>query len=76
MIYHEIFSEYFTLVLPGDQTEEVDTQEALAWFKDHGANMDIAQKALDHAWNMGKAGLTIQKPKQPSNRSLPFAPQI
>jgi hypothetical protein len=65
IIKHEIFTDFFTLVLENGHTEEVEPEEAREWFKLRGAKMDSVEKALDHAWNFKRAEFYIQEPKTP-----------
>jgi hypothetical protein len=77
IIKHEIFSDFFTLVLPNGHTEEVEPDEAREWFKLRGAKMDAVEKALDHAWNFKRAEFYIQEPKEPTVSGRPaWAPKL
>lgn len=76
IITHEIFSDFFTLILDNGRTEELDAEETRAWFKDHGANVDAAEKALDHAWNFKRAEFYILNYKEPTLNKPSYAPKL
>lgn len=75
-IHRPMWGEYFTLTLPNGHTEEIDPEEIRPWFKVRGANMDIIEKVLDHAWNFQNANVEIENPKEPPVTRLPYAPDI
>jgi hypothetical protein len=76
IITHEIFADYFTLILDNGRTEELDPDECRAWFKDRGANEDAVEKALDHAWNFKRSEFYIRTPKEPSVSKPAYAPKL
>ena len=76
VVRREMFSEFFTLELPDGSTEELDTEETYAWFKERGADMDAVDKALTHIWNFLKGGILIKNPKTPRRPVVPHAPQL
>lgn len=76
IIKHEIYSDFFTLVLTNGQSEELDPDETREWFKQRGANLDAVDKALDHAWNLKRAEFYILKPRQPVTTRPAFAPKL
>jgi hypothetical protein len=55
--------DWFNFKLPNGYTEELDPDQARKWLKDRGANMVVAEKALDRAWSFYSAHLWITKPK-------------
>lgn len=55
--------DWLNFALPNGYTEELEPEQARTWLKERGANMDVAEKALDRAWNFGSANLWIAKPK-------------
>jgi hypothetical protein len=71
-----MWAEFFTLTLPNGYTEEIDTEDIRNWFKIRGANMDVIEKVLDHAWNFQNAQVEIENPKEPPVTRLPYAPDI
>jgi hypothetical protein len=75
-IHREMWGEFFTLTLPNGHTLEVDVEDVRPWFKVRGANMDVIEKVLDHAWNFQNAEVTIENPKEPPVTRLPYAPDI
>jgi hypothetical protein len=76
VIKHEIFSDFFHLVLDNGHTEELDPEESRLWFKQRGANMDAVEKALDHAWNFKLAEFYIANPKEPTLSRPSYAPKL
>jgi hypothetical protein len=50
-IYRPPFNDFCTLVCEDGTTEELEAEDARAWFKARGANMDVVEKSLDYAWN-------------------------
>lgn len=76
LITREMFMELFTLTLDNGFTEELDAEETRAWFKERGANMDVVEKCLDHAWNFLRAEININNPKEPSLPAVAHAPKL
>ena len=76
LITREMFGTFFTLTLDNEHTEELDADETREWFRTHGADMDVIDKALDQAWNFMRADVEIQNPKEPSTPKVPYAPDI
>lgn len=76
VIMHEIFTELFVLLLDNGHTEELDPEDTREWFRIRGANMDAADKALDHAWNFKKAEFYIGTPKDPRVTLPQHAPRL
>lgn len=53
-ITHEPFLPWFKLEYDG-QTEELDHEQCLEWFRLHGAkDMDKVNEAINHAYNFGR----------------------
>ena len=44
---------WFNLALENGQTEELEPEDTREWFRLHGANMEVVEKALDYVWNFG-----------------------
>ena len=77
IITREMFSDFFKLETPADGfSEELETEDVRAWFKDRGANMDAVQAALDQTWNFLRSEVLIEKPRMPKAPRLPYAPNI
>lgn len=67
-VTHEPFLPWVTLEFLG-QTEELDHQQALDWFKAHGAaNMDAVNSAINQALNFGAVKIVIAKPVFPKSK--------
>jgi len=66
-ITHEPFLPWFELKYDGDgKTEELDHQQVLEWFKQHGAtDMEKVNDAVNHAFNFRVATLAIRRPQRP-----------
>jgi len=65
-IRREPFSPTFVLTSSNGNSEEVDCgSESHEWFKRHGADMKVAEKALDYAYNFYRAEVVINSPKSP-----------
>lgn len=75
-IHRDMWGELFMLTLPNGHTEEFEPEEVRNWFKVRGANMDVIEKSLDHAWNFQDADVEIENPKEPPVTRLPYAPDI
>jgi hypothetical protein len=75
-IVREQFSQFYLLTTDNGHTEEFDIDETRAWFKERGADMEVVQKALDHAWNFIRAEVDIEHPKEPPRSPIPYAPDI
>lgn len=75
-IRREPFMEYFTLTLDNGFTEELDVEETKQWFRDHGANMDVVEKALDHCWNFWHSEVNINQWREPKRVKLAHEPQL
>lgn len=75
-IHRDMWAELFTLTLPNGHTEELEPEEVRNWFKVRGANMDVIEKSMDHAWNFQDADVEIENPKEPPVTRLPYAPDI
>lgn len=71
-----MWGEFFTLHHDNGQSEELDPEEARAWFKVRGANMSEMEKVMDQCWNFGRAEVEIENPKIPPSTKLPYAPDI
>lgn len=82
-IVHEAFVPGFTL-LYDNQTEELEFDECMAWFKERGAkDMDFVEKALVSAFNFPpshrRVTVTISNPVRPivtSKGGEAYAPNI
>ena len=77
------FSDFFTVHLvdpftgkPNGQTEELDVDETLAWFKERGADMLLLEKALDHVWNFYRGAFEISNYREPPVRNAAIRPKI
>lgn len=75
-IHRDMFSDYVTLTLANGYTEELHWEEVRDWFKQRGANMDAAEKALDYAWNFKDADFVIQHPKNPIENKGRHTPKL
>lgn len=76
LVTREMFSDYFVLTLDNGYTEELEPDDVRAWFKARGANMDVVEKCLDHAWNFMRAEININNPKEPSLPVLAHSPKL
>lgn len=76
VIKHEIFSDFFMLILDNGHSEELEPEDARAWFKARGAKTDAVEKALDHAWNFKLAEFYIAEPKEPLVSRVAYAPKL
>ncbi len=79
-ITHEPFLPWCVLTYNG-QTEELDHQECLDWFKAHGArDMDKVNEAVNQALNFYRAQVIIEHPTMPGpkvgDRLASFQPKI
>lgn len=61
----EAWTDWFVLKCSSGVTEQLEPDEARAWFKERGANMDSVEKALDYCWNFYKATVVINNPRDP-----------
>lgn len=55
-------SDYVTLTLPDNSSEELEFVDALEWFRlRHGGKMDVllVERALDECWNFYTAEILI-----------------
>jgi hypothetical protein len=75
-IHREMFSDFFTIMLDDNSSEELEIEPLREWFKVRGANMDSIDKVLDHVWNFGYAEVLISNPKTPKHLRLPHEPDI
>lgn len=75
-IAREPFGDYFTLTLPNGHTEELEPDDARAWFKEHGAEMDAVEKALDRTWNFYSANFIIENYSEPVMKKSKYAPNL
>lgn len=55
----EPFLPFVTLTVDNGSTEELEAEEARAWFRARGADMDQVEKCLDHVWNFYHAVFVI-----------------
>jgi hypothetical protein len=76
LVTREMFIEFFTLTLDNGYTEEMEPDAVRTWFKERGANMDVVEKCLDHAWNFMRAEINISNPKEPSVPVIAHAPKL
>lgn len=65
LVEREYWIPWFKITLPNGQSEELDPDETVAWFKVRGADMPIVEKALDHCWNFRRCVIEIENPKEP-----------
>jgi len=79
------WTDFFTIYLidlktgkPNGQSEELDVDETVEWFKSRGANADLLEKALDHIWNFAKGAVEIDAAsyKEPPVRNAALRPNI
>lgn len=77
------FSDFFTIHLvdpntgkPNGQTEELDVDETVEWFRQRGANTILLEKALDHVWNFYKGAFEITDYKEPPIQNAAIRPKI
>ncbi len=77
------FSDFFMIHLvdpytgrPNGQTEELDVDETHEWFRQHGADMNLLEKALDHVWNFYKGAFEITGYKEPPVKNAAIRPRI
>ena len=75
-VTREPFSDYFNITLATGHSEELETEETKQWFKDHGANMDVVDKALDHCWNFGSCEINIADFRLPRSKLHAHAPKL
>ena len=75
MIIRPPFEELYELVLHDGQSEELEQIEAYDWFRERGANMDMVEKAMNHAWNFYSAELVVKNPCDPQAKR-PAEPEI
>jgi hypothetical protein len=83
LVTREPFSDYFLIHLadpftglPNGMTEELDTEEAMQWFKARGAYMPLVDKAMDHCWNFARVAIEITNYKEPPVRNASIRPRI
>ena len=83
LVTRPAFSDYFTIHLvdpmtgkPNGQTEELDIDETLEWFRVRGADMLVLEKALDHVWNFYKGAFEISSYKEPPVKNAAIRPRI
>lgn len=76
VLTREPYDSYFKITLPNGHTEELETEETLAWFKARGADVDKFQKILDHVWNFYYAEIEFDNYKEPAIQRHRFAPKI
>lgn len=78
----EPFTHFFTIHVESGEmqgsSEDLDPEETRTWFKSHGADMVVVEKALDECWNFYGARrdirVRINKPTRPIKP--PYAPKI
>jgi hypothetical protein len=77
------FSDFFTIHLvdpvtgrPNGQTEELDVDDTVEWFRVRGADMILLDKALDHVWNFYKGAFEITSYKEPPIKNATIRPKI
>jgi hypothetical protein len=75
-IRRQAFVDYFTLTLPNGFTEELDPTETRDWFKKRNADMDVVERALDHAWNFYYSVVRIHNFREPAIRHEIAEPEI
>lgn len=80
LVTREPFVDCFVLHVPKPDgsvhTEELDPDETSAWFREHGANMILTEKALDHIWNFYRGSIEIENYKEPPVRDPALQPKI
>lgn len=83
LVTREPFSDYFLIHLvdpytgrPNGQTEELDVDETLEWFRVRGADMILLDKALDHVWNFMRGAFEINNYKEPPIKNAHVRPKI
>lgn len=75
LITREPFMDFFKLTLDNGHWEELEVEDAMAWFQEHNANMDAVEKALDHCWNFRRSEVNINSFRLPK-RILAHEPNI
>lgn len=76
VIKREPFADFFELVLPNGHTEQLDPDEARAWFKERGADMEKTEKAFDYAWNFYESEAEINRYSEPEEKRHPHSPNL
>jgi len=76
-ILREPWSEFFDLVLADSgHSEQLEPDEARAWFKERNADMTVVESALDRAWNFGSASVTIHEHREPVLSRITNQPNV
>ena len=77
VLRREPFLQFLTITTPSDgYSEELDGDDARAWFKARGANMASVEKVLDHIWNFNNATFFIENPVSPALANPSVDPQL
>lgn len=82
-VTREPWTDFFTIYLvdqttglPNGQTEEMNVDETIEWFRVRGAPMPLLEKALDHVWNFYKGAFEIVNYKEPPQKNTTIRPRI
>lgn len=76
LVTREPFSEFYVIQLENGQTEELEIEDVRQWFREHGANMEVVEKALDHCWNFYRVEIRIGDFRIPRKQDFAHAPKI
>lgn len=75
-VTREPFADYFVITLENGQSEELEVEDTKQWFREHGANMDVVDKCLDHVWNFGRADVVISDFRLPKYKLHAHSPKL
>ena len=76
LVTREPFSDFYSLSVDNGQSEELEIEDVREWFLQHGANMDVVQKALDHVWNFYSVEIVIGNFCIPKKADHAYAPKL
>lgn len=76
LVTREPFSDFYSLSVDNGQSEELEIEEVREWFRQHGANMDAVEPALDHCWNFYSVVIVIGNFCIPKNVTHAHAPKL
>ena len=75
LIIRPPFEEDYEIVFLDGTSEQLDQASIFEWFRERGANMDAAEKAINHAWNFYRAEFVFKGSKRPISSPV-YAPNI
>jgi hypothetical protein len=79
-VTREPFVDFFILHIPKPDgsvyTEELDVDETMEWFRSHGGDMVLTEKALDHCYNFARCAIEIEHYKEPPVKYPALEPKI